>query len=235
MVGPPSFEYDLYSGECAIEWRNWLRGFELFVKANKIEDDAEKALLHYAGSKVQKVYFNLPQSGKQGPLAEGYGFFQQNEYHEAIMRLENFFAPKRNTTYERHVFRRMKQESDEKIEMFTMRLRTQTDRCEFNDQIESNIKDQLTEGCSSGLLRRKILERGEDDFDAILKLAKVIEAVDEQQKIFDRQENRTKISETAEEVNKISVKCQPKGQSSNNKSKCKWRLWSMWLQGAQNK
>lgn len=120
--------------------------------------------------------------------------------------MENFFAPKRNTTYERHVFRQMKQESDERIELFAMRLRTQAERCEFGEQLESNVKDQLTEGCSSSLLRRKILERGDDDFDAILKLAKVIEAVSVQQKSFDRQDDQTKATQSNEEVNKIAEK-----------------------------
>lgn len=222
MVGPAPFEYNAHASDGAIEWINWLRGFELFAKANKMEDDADKCnqLLHFAGPKVQKIFFSLPQvpsDKKKGPLVGGYGFFQRSEYEEAISRLESFFAPKRNTTYERHVFRQMKQESDERIEMFAMRLRTQAERCEFGEQVESNIKDQITEGCESTLLRRKILERGDDDFDAILKLAKIIEAVSEQQKMFGRPENQTKGVDSSGEVNKISERPKFNRTADNNR------------------
>lgn len=212
ITGPAAFEYNAHASDSAIEWTNWVRGFELFAKASKIVDDAEKcsSLLHYAGPKVQKIFFNLPpvmdEEKKKGPLMAGYGFFHRNEYDEAILRLANFFAPKRNATYERHVFRQMKQDEDERIEIYAMRLRTQAERCEFGKQLESNIKDQITEGCTSSLLRRKILERGDDDFDAVLKMAKVIEAVSEQQKTFDRHGNQPKTSESAEEVNKIDFR-----------------------------
>lgn len=215
VTGPAAFEYNAHASDSANEWTNWVRGFELFAKASKIEDDAEKcsSLLHYAGPKVQKIFFNLPplseEENKKVPLIGGYGFFNQSEYDAAIMKLENFFAPKRNATYERHVFRQMKQEADERIEIYAMRLRTQAERCEFGEQLEGNIKDQITEGCTSSLLRRKILERGDDDFDAILKMAKVIESVSEQQRTFDRPGNQPKASEPAEEVNKMDYQAKP--------------------------
>lgn len=227
ISGPAPFEYNAHASDSATEWTNWVRGFELFAKASKIYDDTEKcsSLLHFAGPKVQKVFFNLPpipNPGAKGPRAEGYGFFQRSEYNEAILRLENFFAPKRNATYERHVFRQMKQEMDERIEIFAMRLRTQAERCEFGDQLESNIKDQITEGCTSNLLRRKILERGDDDFDSILKLAKVIETVSEQQKMFDRHDNHSKTQMTTEEVNQIQERSTYKRPAENriNNASC---------------
>lgn len=228
MVGPAPFDYNAHASDNAIEWTNWVRGFELFAKANKIDDNDEKCslLLHFAGPKVQKIFFNLPpvpNDTKPGPLAEGYGCFQRSEYDGAVLRLDGFFAPKRNTTYERHVFRQMKQDSDERIEIFAMRLRTQAERCDFGDQLESNIKDQLTEGCSSSLLRRKILERGEDDFDAILKLAKVIEAVSEQQKTFDRSENQIKSANSGEQ-NLRKTKIQSHGKQ---QPKFEWWLQPM--------
>lgn len=221
MTGPAAFEYNAHASDSAIEWMNWVRGFELFAKASKIEDDAEKcsSLLHYAGPKVQKIFFNLPpltdEENKKGPLIGGYGFFNRSEYDEAIMKLDNFFAPKRNATYERHVFRQMKQEADERIEIYAMRLRTQAERCGFGEQLEGNIKDQITEGCTSSLLRRKILERGDDDFDAILKMAKVIEAVSEQQKTFDRPGDQPRTLEPAEEVNKIDYRAKANRSSEN--------------------
>lgn len=131
------------------------------------------------------MYTNLPKSNvERGPLATGYVLHHQKKYESVVERLNNFFAPKRNATFERHIFRKMKQEPQEKINIFEIRLRTQAERCDFGDQMEDNIKDQVTETCTSDLLRRKILERGSDNLHEILKMAKVIESVSEQQVIF---------------------------------------------------
>ncbi|XP_073835818.1 uncharacterized protein [Musca autumnalis] len=182
------FQFEIDDGNCAIKWNSWLRGFELFATANRITDCDEKYswLLHYAGTKVQEVFFNLPHTEdyvKRGLLIGGF-IPHLNKYDDAVMKLQNFFAPKQNATYERQIFRKMKQEPNERIELFAVRLRTQAERCNFGNQIESNIKDQITEACSSDLLRRKILERGDDSLDEILKMARIIEAVSEQQKSF---------------------------------------------------
>lgn len=70
-------------------------------------------LLHCAGPKVQQVYLSLdaeaPEAVIRGPLAGDF----MTPYRAMANRLPAFFAPKRNPTYERCVFKRMKQmESD---------------------------------------------------------------------------------------------------------------------------
>lgn len=62
------------------------------------------------------------------------------------MQPTGFFAPKRNLSYERHLFRKMKQEKTERIDMFAMKLRTQAYRYEFESNMDDNIKDQITSG-----------------------------------------------------------------------------------------
>lgn len=56
-MGPQPFNFKEGSG--AVEWKNWLRGFEILADASNICDGSKKNwLLHDAGSKVQFVYFN---------------------------------------------------------------------------------------------------------------------------------------------------------------------------------
>lgn len=190
--GPQPFKFNLDDANCATDWQNWLRGFELFAKANRMEETSTKKdwLLHYAGPKVQDVYFNTPQPEKKettevrcGPLATGYVAFQENPYEEVVYVLQEFFAPKKNVTFERHVFRQTTQKTNERIDSYVMRLRIQANRCDFGEQLDTNIKDQITSGCSSSSLRRKILER-DGSLDEIIKMARIIESVAEQQKVF---------------------------------------------------
>lgn len=143
----------------------------------------------------------------RGPLASIEKYVpQRNEYQDLVETLDKLFAPKRNPTYERHghAFRKMKQDENEKIEMFVLRLRQQIELCEFGDRAEEFLKDQITEGCISDTLRRKILERGDDNLEDILKMARIFEAVSEQQKVFT---NKNRIeSPYTERVNKIENK-----------------------------
>lgn len=192
--GPLPFEFKT-DDNCGNEWKVWLRGFEIFAQANSMNDAREKLnwMLHYAGLKVQTVYYALPEKEvelnskeiRKGPLASGYVKFQSdNEYDEAIKNLNNFFEPKQNVSYERHVFRQLKQNKTERIDMFMMRLREQADRCDFEDQLDENLRDQVISGCYSDLLRRKILERGSQNLDKIIEMARIREAVAKQQKSF---------------------------------------------------
>lgn len=200
------FKFNVHGSDCATKWQKWLRGYEVFAKANKIIEDEEKCnwLLHYAGENVQDVYFSLPEvkdgEEQSEPTVGRYVLRRKSEYELMVGRLNDFFDPKQNPTYERHVFRKMKQEKHETFEMFLIRLRTQAERCDFQDQFDSHVKDQLTEKCSSTLLRRKILERGEDTLEQIVKMARSIEAATRQQEaITDKEENKS----GSEEVCKI--------------------------------
>lgn len=199
MDGPPPFEFAT-DGNCAADWKNWLRGFEIYAEANKVKEPSDKLnwMLHYAGPKVQQVYYALPEQigGEQteiksvsncGPLATGYVKFDTNKYEDGVSKLNRFFEPKKNISFERHIFRQLKQNKNERIDMFLMRLREQAERCEFDEQVDGNIRDQITTGCASDVLRRKMLERGDEPLDKLIQMAQMIEIVHKQQLSFGKQ------------------------------------------------
>lgn len=178
-MGPQPFDFK--EGSRAVEWKSWLRGFEIFAEASDISDRSKKIwLLHYAGAKVQSVYFNTPDMSGKKKLKRS----ARAEYRRVVAKLTNHFAPKQNTSYERHTFRKMSQRKDERIDEFVMRLRIQADRCEFGRRIDENIKDQVTSSCNSNNLRRKILVRNHKSLESVLKLRRIYEAVTVQEKTF---------------------------------------------------
>lgn len=200
----------MYEENCGLEWKNWHRSFEWYLKANHIdnEDDKFLKLMHLAGRKVQELFATLPEPAPtdqiiHGPLAAGF-VPHPSEYEKAMAKLNEFFEPKKNSTYERHMLRMIKQEKGEKIGLFAMRLRTQADKCDFGDSIESNIKDQIIEKCLSAKLRRDLLKLGDANLDKVLKTAKIFEAIQEQSKTFDQP--NTNQSVMNENVNKIDSK-----------------------------
>lgn len=164
--------------------------------------DWRALLLHCAGPKVQQVYTllaidetaeNLPQ----GPLANDYA----SPYTALVRRLTEFFAPKRNPTYERCVFKRLKQLENEKFDMFVMRLREQAEKCEFGDRGDEFMKDQITACCQSKELRKKILRHPDCTLEQAIAMAKIEEMIAEEDKMFSNE--RTIVNVPASDVNKI--------------------------------
>lgn len=222
LIGVAPFDYTICTDGGGHDWQMWVRSFEWYLQANKIEDDHEKfvKLMHLAGSKVQELFATLPvpvsvNKVNRGPLRGGC-VPHLNEYEMAIAKLNDHFQPKKNLTYERHTFRQIKQEDDEKLAFFAMRLRKQADRCDFGEKFEEQIKDQIIEKCASKKLRLKLLSLGDADLDKIMNEAKVFEAVQEQSEALNDKHGDTFKSA---EINKIDVRPKP-NQNSFNKDEC---------------
>lgn len=196
-VGIQPFNFADHDSNLALDWKMWLRSFELFIKAYEIrradngaEQEIDKCalLLHHAGPKVQNIYDSLEDAVDEvprGPLANSMNP-HLTDYERMISKLDNFFAPKRGPHYEQYIFGMMTQKESEKIEFFAVRLKQQARRCSYGDQLQQNMKNQLIKGCLSTGLREKLLEHGNDDFDKLLSRAKTYEVVNEQKKIFNQ-------------------------------------------------
>lgn len=213
LIGIAAFDYTLYGDGGGLEWEAWLRSFEWYLQANKIENDHDKfvKLMHLTGQKVQELYATLPvpehvNNAPRGPLVNGF-VPHLMEYEMAVAKLNDHFQPKKNTTYERYELRQLKQEDEEKIAVFAMRLRKQAERCDFGDNFEDHVKDQLIEKCSSSRLRRKLLALGDAKLDVVLREAKAFEAVQEQGKAL---EEKTTTIDRPTEVNKIDAQRKPR-------------------------
>lgn len=78
----------------------------------------------------------------------------------------------------------MTQQEGEKIEFFAVHLKQQALRCDYGDQIQQNLKNQLIKGCASADLREKLLAHGDESFEKLMVRGKTHEIVNEQKKIF---------------------------------------------------
>lgn len=210
------------SDNCGSERKIWLQRFEYFMHALPNPDDDLDwcaLLLHFGGPRVQQVHLALESDApleeeQRGPLVTGY----ITKFDVLKKRLTNFFAPKRNPTYERCVFRKMKQLANEKIDVYVVRLRDQAERCEFGDRAEESMKDQITSCCASKEVRKKILCRHECTLDDVLTIARTIEAVEEEGKIFS-EERSTAADGPSREVNSVQQRRKPGSQWRPNRNR----------------
>ena len=88
--------------------------------------------------------------------------FETNEdqgttYDDAVTKLSAYFEPKKNISYESHVFHKSKQSADETIDNYVDRLSKLAISCELMDK-NKMIRDQVVNSCGSTKLRKKLLQ-----------------------------------------------------------------------------
>ena len=103
-------------------------------------------LFHYAGTEVADIFDTIPEKDKG----------KDEKYLRAVELLTNCFSPKKNIEYEVHVFRQVKEMSDETLDIFHTCLRKLAKTCEFTD-IEREVKTQIIQECLSQRLQRRAL------------------------------------------------------------------------------
>ena len=139
-------------------WQRWIKSFTLYadskgliIQADKDDNKVQRRalLLHSAGEDVQEIFETLADTG---------GI---KDYAKAEKALNDYFIPKVNSTYQNHVFRSMEQHDGETVAQFVTRLRRVVKDCDYGEQAENQIRDQVVQRCKSHDLRRKLLEKGE--------------------------------------------------------------------------
>lgn len=171
------------------DWEKWQRSLDIYFTANSITNDEIKLakLLHYGGIELQDLFYILP-----GAYVEK---LEDNDvYKIAVDKLKDYFAPKRSTAFERHVFFGLFQNEEESVEQFAYRLRKQASKCKFKNDVDEYIRDQITSKTNNEKLRVHILKHDELTLDQVLAQAKALEAVTIQKEAFKKPiENTYKI------------------------------------------
>lgn len=166
-----------------IRWEKWKRALEIYLLALNIDNPNKKraTLSHTGGLSLQDIiYYNI--SGAHVDEAEGI-----DVYKVALDKLDEYFLPKQSKIYERHLFKLIKQENEEKFEKFLLKLRNQVGKCKFTNSDEHLI-DQIVEKGNSIELRKKILSVGDTiTLDQIIYEANV-EVVGRQLEDFNRKD-----------------------------------------------
>lgn len=144
-------------------------------------------LLHYAGSDVQDIFFNL-RGEDEVQIPEG-----SDIYKESVKLLDDYFLPLKCLPRERHIFRNLEQGPDESIEKFVLRLREQGSLCEYGDWLEENIKEQIFEKGHSDELRAKILTRGNMTLAQTIEEGRSLETIAKHRRNMQRTEEINRI------------------------------------------
>ena len=99
------------------------------------------------GTKARRVLKTLPNIP---------GDITQRTVGGILTALETYCVPRKNTTYERYVFRMTIQE-DRSFDIFVTDLRRRAEYCDFGAIKDSLIRDQIVVGINDPKLRERLL------------------------------------------------------------------------------
>lgn len=150
-------------GNLSENWKKWLQRFEFYLTATGISAKEDKiktsTFLHVIGPDALEIYntfkFDNPDDNLKLEVVQE--------------KFRAYCNPRKNVTYERHVFFTRNQSANETIDQYVTDLRNKASRCEFGDLCDSLIKDRLICGITDGTVRERLLR------DSALTLTKAID------------------------------------------------------------
>ena len=176
-IKPPS-ELDIDSLNLADVWKEWKEAWELYRISSGLheKDDAIQiaTIQSILGTKARRVLKTLPNIS---------GDITERTVEGILTALETYCVPRKNTTYERYVFRMTIQE-DRSFDIFVTDLRRKAEYCDFGAIKDSLIRDQIVVGINDPKLRQRLLRETDLTLEKAIKLCRITEQSQEQSKIF---------------------------------------------------
>ena len=163
IVSPAPFKVLGEQTSLAQKWDQYVKRFDYYIKASGVTRDEQKRalLLHVSREEVQDLFETMTDTG--------------TTYAQAIDKLNEYFAPKKNIAFERHVFRQSKQE-DKTVDNFIVRLSKLSISCDFSElQKEDMIRDQVVDCCRSTDLRKKLLAESDLTIEKVRTISRTYE------------------------------------------------------------
>ena len=117
--------------------------------------------LTYVGDEVYDVYENVVTE-------------EETAYDQVMRKLDEYFKPKINISYETYLFRLLKQNEEESLQQFHVRLKEQATKCNFFDS-ESEIKQQIELFTKEPKLRLYAFRNPENNLQDLLMVRADIE------------------------------------------------------------
>ena len=138
----------------------------------KSDDVKSATFLHVAGQDALEVFntFTWDSDGDHKKL------------EKVIKKFEIYCMPRKNVTWERHIFNTGDQQLGETIDQYATDLRKKAKSCEFGTLTESLIKDHIVCGVLSDRTRSRLLKKPDLTLESALDICRADETTSTQMK-----------------------------------------------------
>ena len=100
------------------------------------------------------------------------------DYDTAKSKLDEHFKPERDVTWERLQFRETVINQNESIEEYVIRLKTKAKYCQFGDDLNNQVRDQVLYECRDMKLKRKLCSEKNLVLDKMLDISRAYNIIE---------------------------------------------------------
>ena len=147
----PPDPLDLDSSNVSDAWRKWRQCFKLFSLASGLSSKGEgiqaTTLLHVVGLDALEVYNTFSWEDADDKI----------KVAKILEKFEAYCVPRKNITWERHVFNTRNQCDGETIDQYVTDLKTKAQTCEFKDLKDSLIRNRIVCGIHCDKMLSRLL------------------------------------------------------------------------------
>lgn len=164
------------TGNLAENWRRFKQQYEIYEAASGTDQKDEKVrsmtFLHVVGSESLEIYntFSWDEDGDKFKLTA------------ICEKFEDYCNPRKNVTFERHVFFTRNQREGEKYDTYITDLRNKSSTCEFGTLCEGLIRDRIVCGIRSDSVRARLLRETDLTLQKCVDICRAAEASEAQLK-----------------------------------------------------
>ncbi|XP_050549177.1 uncharacterized protein LOC126910566 [Daktulosphaira vitifoliae] len=130
---------------------SWVERLELFMQVNKIKENKESILLTLIGSEGYKILKSLCTPTLPKDVS----------YDKLVSNMINYLQPKVSVVAERSKFRNSLQSSNESITEFVTKLQKLSMLCDFGNNLEESLRDQIVHGVKDRTLKKRLCEEAD--------------------------------------------------------------------------
>lgn len=152
-----------------IRWSQWVERFETALDIfGCVTGKRKMFLLHYMGSQTYVILSN-----KVAPLKPS-----EMTYDDIVKILGDHFEPKANEILERYRLNLRKQKEDESCAEYLVVLRSLAINCNFQNYLDSALRDRFVFGLRNGKIQNRLLEEKELTLGKALNIANAFETAE---------------------------------------------------------
>lgn len=161
-VKPPK-NFSIQNEDASNSWKQWLQQFEWYEIASELEKKSNK---------IQCATFMVSLGPEGIPIYNNFEINDEDKDKLTVLKqkFSDFFVAKKNLTFERFTFNKMRQENGESFNDFYNKILKQSKNCEFKDLVDELVKDKIVIGISDNSLRQKLLAEQALDLNKTVEL-----------------------------------------------------------------
>ena len=144
-----------FEGNVLDNWCRFKQQFTIYLVAANLEKNSKEKtciLLNLAGAEALEIYNTFQYVGENESA---------DDLTVVMKKFEEYCSPRKNITYERHVFNSRAQGVNESIDLYVTDLRLKAKTCEFGVLTDELIHDRIVCGIKSDQVRGRLLREPE--------------------------------------------------------------------------